>query len=61
LIVPLVEKHPNKIDLQRMEFTGRKVVTKNIDIFTLLFGLPFFKILEVIDIIVDSGQSFSFA
>jgi hypothetical protein len=27
----------------------------------LLFGLLFFKILEVVDIIVDSGQSFSFA
>jgi hypothetical protein len=55
LIVPLVEKHPNKIDIQRMEFTGRKAVTKNIDIFTVLFGLLFFKILEVVDIIVDSG------
>jgi hypothetical protein len=44
-----------------MEFTGRKAVTNNIDIFTLLFGLLFFKILEVVDIIVDSGQSFSFA
>jgi hypothetical protein len=27
----------------------------------VLFGLLFFKILEVVDIIVDSGQSFSFA